>query len=81
MNYIILDGTFIKWTYKITIPDETFDIEYGSFEYWDDETNGYDDYEEGQLIFEDGEFFDFDGVSTLPDFIIKEIAKHRKINL
>lgn len=81
MDYITEKGSFKKWSYIVTIPDETFDIEYGSFEYWDNETNGYDDYEEGQLIFEDGEFFDYDGVSTLPDFIIKEIAKHRKINI
>ena len=68
MNYITLNGTFKKWVYTISIPDEAFGIEHGSFDYWDETT-------------EDGELFTYDGINTLPDFIIKEIAKHRKINL
>ena len=81
MNYITLDGTFKKWLYTINIPDETFGIEYGSFDYWDEATDGDKEYINGSLTFEDGELFAYDGVNALPDFIIKEIAKHRKINL
>tara|TARA_R110000824_G_scaffold395323_1_gene595874 strand:+ start:730 stop:975 length:246 start_codon:yes stop_codon:yes gene_type:complete len=81
MNYITLNGTFKKWVYTISIPDEAFGIEHGSFDYWDETTEGDEEYTAGSLTFEDGELFTYDGINTLPDFIIKEIAKHRKINL
>tara|TARA_X000001382_G_scaffold70617_1_gene49235 strand:- start:421 stop:666 length:246 start_codon:yes stop_codon:yes gene_type:complete len=81
MYYFEEKGTFRQWSYVITIPEEVFGIEYGFFEYWDKETDGDECYEDGDLIFEDGELFDYAGVKVLPDFIIKEISKHRKVNL
>jgi len=81
MYYIEIYGSFKDLIYTVMIPNEEFGVEYGFFEYWDEETDGYDNYNDGELIFEDGELFDYNGVSSLPDFIIKEIAKYRKVNL
>ena len=38
MYYIEIYGSFKNLSYTIMIPNEEFGVEYGFFEYWDEET-------------------------------------------
>ena len=80
-GYEVIKGKNKYDHYKINVPTEEVGIVYGSYEVWDRDSGGYVFYEEGQLIFEDGELIDYDGIVELPESIINEIAKIRKVSL
>ena len=80
-GYEVIKGKNKYDHYKINIPAEEVGIAYGSYEIWDRDSGGYVFYEEGQLIFEDDELIDYDGMAVLPESIINEIAKIRKVSL
>jgi hypothetical protein len=80
-NYEVIKGKTKYNRYVVYVPGESVGISHGQFEICDIDSGGFDYYEEGQLIFEDDELIDFDGVAALPECIINEIAKIRKITL
>ena len=80
-NYEVIKGKNKYDHYTIHIPEESVGISYGHFEIWDRESGGFVYYEEGQLIFEDDELIDFDGVAELPESIINQVASIRKVTL
>jgi hypothetical protein len=45
----------------------------GWFEFYDKESEGNDWYAEGGLIFENKELIDYDGVFSLPEFILDKL--------
>lgn len=48
---------------------------YGWFEIYDEETGGGDWYAEGSLNFENGELTGYDGVFSLPSFILDKLEE------
>lgn len=81
MNYIHIKGSTNLFGFNVSLPKDNIGSESGNFEIWDLESNGYDYYEEGSLLFEDDELIDYDGIHELPDFIINVIAKSYKISI
>ena len=67
--------------YQLHIPTEEVGIVYGHYEVWDRDSGGVVFYEEGQLVFEDGELIDYDGMAELPESVLNEIANIRKVSL
>ena len=80
-GYEVIKGKNKYDHYTINVPTEEVGIVYGSYEVWDRDSGGVMFYEEGQLIFEDGELIDYDGIAELPESILNEVAKIRKVSL
>lgn len=47
----------------------------GCFEFYDTDSGGQEWYAEGSLRIEDGELQDYDGVSSLPDFVADKLRE------
>lgn len=61
----------IKLHVSIGIKDDT----YGWFEFYDIESGGDDWYAEGGLWFKNGELTDYDGVFSLPMFVLDKLQE------
>ena len=66
----------VECTYEITDDKTT-----GWFEFYDTETGGEEWYAEGQLWFEDGVLVEYDGVFSLPDFLLDDLEKEMKFDV
>lgn len=65
----IVDQKNIKISVTLVIKD----AEYGYFEFFDNETGGYQWYAEGGIWFQGTTVTDYEGVSALPKFIINKL--------
>lgn len=54
---------------ELHVTIEVWDNDRGFFEFYDTQSGGQDWYAEGSLQFDNGELQDYDGVSSLPDFV------------
>jgi hypothetical protein len=61
----------IKLDVTVGIKDDT----YGWFEFYDIETGGAEWYAEGGLCFTNGELTDYDGVFSLPNFVLDKLQE------